>query len=477
MSDKVAGSPPSGQTEPTAPSPGPTVVRTPATGPLAAEAAAATLLKLEAGLRTVRSFNELTYYAANEFRPVTRSQQACVVNCSDGARPRIEAVSSLSVVDRSAPLIVALEAILTRLAAVHGLDTPREFEIGAFAEPDDPTVRGYPLPQLLWLPFLDLNGGVLGGLLQARTVPWTDRDITIGKHLAGAVSFAWLAVKPRPRRFPRQLFATPRRKLIAAAFVAGVSLFPVSMSALAPAEVAPKGAYIVTAGVDGVVEAVDVDPNAAVTKGQTLVRIGDTVLRNRYEIAAREVVVAESQQKRATQLAFVDMRGRHELAIAQSELDLRLAERNFAKDMLERATVVSAYDGVAFFTDKKDLIGRPVAAGEKLMEIVDPESLQFNIDLPVADAIVLKPGARVKIFLDYDPLDPIEAVLVRADYKARVRETQQLAFRLVAELAPGSKRILRLGVRGTAQVYSDRTPFIFYLLRRPLAAARQMIGI
>jgi hypothetical protein len=145
--------------------------------------------------------------------------------------------------------------------------------------------------------------------------------------------------------------------------------------------------------------------------------------------------------------------------------------------MLQRTIVMAQKPGVAFFADKRDLIGRPIAAGEKLMEIVDPESYQFNIDLPVSDAIVLKPGARVKVFLDSDPLHPIEATLVRSDYKARVKDNQILAFRLVAEPADTTSQKLRLGVRGTAEVYSDKAPLLMYVLRKPLAAARQYLGI
>ena len=66
---------------------------------------------------------------------------------------------------------------------------------------------------------------------------------------------------------------------------------------------------------------------------------------------------------------------------------------------------------------------------------------------------------------------------MRAGYQARVRENQQLAFRLVAEADPAHAAAARLGVRGTAQVYSDSVPLGFYLFRRPIAAARQWLGL
>ena len=111
------------------------------------------------------------------------------------------------------------------------------------------------------------------------------------------------------------------------------------------------------------------------------------------------------------------------------------------------------------------------------MELADPRHFEFRIDLPVADAIVLNAGARVQVFLDSDPLRPVEARLVRTAFKARTHDNQQLAFRLVAERDGAETRPIRLGVRGTAQVFSDKVPLAFYLFRRPLSALRQWFGI
>ena len=144
--------------------------------------------------------------------------------------------------------------------------------------------------------------------------------------------------------------------------------------------------------------------------------------------------------------------------------------------MLQRTEIRAERDGVAFFADKKDLVGRPVTVGESLMELADPRTSEVRIDLPVGDAIVLHDGARIKVFLDSDPLRPIEARLARASYKAAPREAQQFAFRLVAYAAQAEGTAPRLGMRGTAQIYSDNVPLGFYLFRRPIAALRQWSG-
>ena len=436
--------------------------------------AAGALLKFENDLRQIRSLAEFGYFAANESRPVTRSQQTFVFNCTGDAM-KLVSVSAMSSVDRAAPLAVWTEAILAAIKRVHSLSGHLEFDANSIVVDKGTAYPGYPLPYMLWVPFCHLNGRVSGGLLQTRMTPWTESDVVVSRHVASACAYAheMLTTRLPTWQIPK---ASKKTMISTAVAVAALCFVPVSMSALAPVEVTPKHAFVVTAPVDGVVERVLVEPNAVVKKDQPLVQMADTVLRNRLEVAEREAVVAEAKVKKASQLAFVDARGRHELGVAQAEMQLRYAERDYSRDLLLRATIKSDRDGVAFFTEPKDLIGRPVAVGERLMDLADPRRLEFKIDLPVADAIVLRDGARVKVFLDSDPLTPVEAKLIRADFQARPRENQQLAFRLLADRLTDDARPLRLGVRGTAQVYSDKVPLAFYLFRRPLSAARQWIG-
>lgn len=111
------------------------------------------------------------------------------------------------------------------------------------------------------------------------------------------------------------------------------------------------------------------------------------------------------------------------------------------------------------------------------MEIADPAHVEIRIDVPVADSIILSDDKRVKIFLDSDPLRPREGVIVHGDYQAKVREGGTVAFRIVAIFAENSVSPPRLGIRGTAQLYGDRVPLVYYILRRPLAVLRQWIGL
>jgi HlyD family secretion protein len=439
--------------------------------------AAARLLRLETDLRRIRAADAVGFFVANETRQVTKSQQTFVLGLDRLGKICVTAVSALVTVDRSAPLIVWVEALLFEIEKECTLNAVREFDAHGIELSPGVKQASYPLKFMVWLPFLDMQGKLIGGMLQAKTAPWSESDLVVSKHVADACAHAYIALNANVRSPSFTFSIKPRFVGATAAVLIAVGCVPVSMTALAPVEVSPRSSFVVTAPVEGVVDAVLVQPNSAVRKDQPLVRLSDTILRNRLDIADREVMVAEAKAKKSAQLAFVDVRGRHELGIAQAEHELRRAERDYAKELLDRSVVRADRDGIAFFADAKDLIGRPVAVGERLMELADPALLEFRIDLPVADAIVLRDATRVKIFLDSSPFDPIEAKLIRTDFQARQRENQTLAFRIIAESEGSQPKIVRLGVRGTAQVYSDRVSLAFYLFRRPISAARQWLGI
>ncbi|MCB1510386.1 MAG: HlyD family efflux transporter periplasmic adaptor subunit [Hyphomicrobiaceae bacterium] len=445
--------------------------------PAAGASPAAALLKIQADAIDASTVSELAFVAANSPRTVMRAQQIVVLQRDARDRFRVRAVSSLAHIDRASPTVLWFESFVELLAREHGAAQIRSLPAASFDGGYQKFGKSYPLSQAMWLPWVDRQGQVVGGMLLLRTTPWTEVDAAVGKHLALTLTHAWVAMTKGTWARPRMPKWSKRTKWLAAAVVVGLLLLPVPMTALAPVEVAPKSAQAVTPGIEGVVKAVLVEPNERVKKGQPLVQLVDIALRNRFKIAEREVAVAQTKYKRAMQSAFVDARGRHELGLARSELALKIAERDYAFDMLSRTVIRASADGVAFFGDKRDLVGRPVAVGERLMEIARLDNIEFRIDLGVSDAIVLNDGARVRVFLDSAPLSPISATLVRAAYRAQVRENQQLAYRLVAEAGADQTANLRLGVRGTAQVYGDLVPLAYYLLRRPIAMARQWLGL
>ena len=443
--------------------------RTPATN------AALQLLQFEADLRRARSLGELRVLVVNGARGLVHCRHVFAVQASLPSGISISAVTELAVVDRSTPLIGWIERVLSRFEKDCGLTAAREFTLRSYSTASDDAARMYPLDHALWMPLRTFNGAQHGGLLFVRDTPWREADVTIANRIAETTAHA-ASVFAGPRFDWRELVKNRRRVAAIGAAALLIATFPVSITTLAPFEIMPRAPYVVAAPIDGVIEEILVAPSSEISQGQVLLRLADIVVRNKFAVAEREVAVADAHLKRTMQQAFTDVRGRHEIAIAQAELKLKRAERDFARDMLGRSQLKAPHGGIVVFGDARDLIGKPVQTGEKIMEIAEPARVEIRIDAGVSDAALLKPEARVKVFLDSDPMQPHEAKLDRADYQARLREGGNLAFRAVAIFTDGTPPP-RLGLRGTAQIYGNTAPLAYYLLRRPIAAARQWVGI
>ena len=439
------------------------------------EAARLLLLAIEAEAREAATLLELYTLIANETPKLTRARQVFVIR-QDGNGPKVVNVSSIARVDRGAPLLQWIEQTIARVAAEHGLDKLREFDLSAYAGPSDTMARAYPLRQAIWVPFNDRSGGICGGMLLTREIAWTERDTLIASRIAGAYGHAVISLEASERKLARYL-PGKRAWLIAFAAIAALLLVPVSMTTLAPVEVVPRKPFIVASEVDGVIEDIPIEPNTMVKAGQVLVHFANTVLKNRLQLAEREVLVAEARLKTTTQVAFADVRGKHELAVTRAELELKTAERDYARELLAKTDIKAARDGLAVFSNKNELIGRPVSVGERLLQIADPEAFEFQLDVPVADSIILSEGARTKIFLDNSPLTSLEATICRTEFLARPNDGVTLSFRVTAKPEAEKMTAPRLGARGTAQIYGERVPIGFYLLRRPFTVFRQWIGL
>lgn len=176
-------------------------------------------------------------------------------------------VSAITKVERTSPLVIWVRQTIARLAHHLDIADAQEFSVEAFSVPADATAAAYPLRQLLWIPFKDLDGQVIGGMLQARLVPWSENEITISRHLAGAYAHALMAMAPRTtaRWWP----AFSRRTLLLSSLaIVGLAAFPVSMSALAPVEVAPRRRSLSQRRSKNLMlEQVLVDPSNPVIKG------------------------------------------------------------------------------------------------------------------------------------------------------------------------------------------------------------------
>lgn len=431
-----------------------------------AERVFAVFLGLQAQARQAATTEQLAFAMVNDGQGLFGYRHAALLVAG-----KVSALTGISVVEPNAPFVAFVERAASQRLAAGLLGEPGVVDPGSLDESSRDDWQALSAPHAFWLPLKDRQGAVFGGLWVARDTPWSEAEQALLVQLGGTYGHAWLALQPRK---PWRL-RWPKKKLLAlAAALALVLLVPVRQSVLAPAEVVPQGGRVVAAPLDGVIAEFLVKPNQSVAAGDLLVRFDATTLKAQADVAERALGVAEAELKANSQRAFADAESSARIDLLAARVEQKRAERDYARQLLARSEVRAERAGIAVFADAERLTGKPVQTGERLMQIADPAQAELRIELPVGDAIALEPGAEVALFLDSDPLNRHDARLERAAYEAQATAAGQLAYRLDATFADAPPRI---GLRGTAKLFGARAPLAYYLLRRPLAALRQNLGL
>lgn len=274
----------------------------------------------------------------------------------------------------------------------------------------------------------------------------------------------WETIKKKPQRLKRIGIG-----------LAVLLLFPVRLTVLAPAEIIALKAEAVSAPTDGVVKTFHVQPNQPVTVGQPLFSLDDTTLRNRYEIAQKSLAVARAEALAANQKAFDSLQSKSELGTLLGRVREKEAEVRYLEEMLGRIDVVAAQDGVFIYGDPNDWLGKPVSTGERIAQLAQPNQLGVMVWIPVADAIALDVGASMRVYLQVSPLSALSAELIQTSYQASLSPENVASYRVRGKLLDGDTA--HIGLRGVAKVYGGWRPMFYWIIRRPLGAFRQWMGI
>lgn len=389
----------------------------------------------------------------------------------------LRTVSGLATVAEDSPFTLWLTR-LTRLAEQNLSGSgPTRIAPGMFAaELGDAWAEWWP-EHGVFVPLVSAQGKRLGAVLMVREWPWQDADLQELQALS--VSWAYFVQALRgPQPVLSQLWqrakAKPRARWVLALTLLALCI-PVRLSALAPAEIIALQAEAVSAPMDGVVKAFAVAPNTAVKKGQLLLSLDDTTLRNRREVAEKSLEVSHADALAAQQKAFDNMQSKGELGALQGRVREKEAELAYLGEALTRMELRAALDGVFVYGDPNDWLGKPVATGERIGQLAQPQDLGVLVWLPVGDAINLEPGAGMRVYLQVAPLNALSAQLVQASYQATPSPEGVSSYRVRGKLAAGEQA--RIGMRGVAKIYGDWRPLVYWMLRRPLGAVRQWLGL
>ncbi len=427
--------------------------------------------------REAGSDRELGFILVNDTLSLAPYRQAALCLVGEGAY----SLSGVVQIEANAPYAQWLERLSAHLLAHEPLpacltaaDLPPELA-AQWAD-------WWPM-HALWLP------GAGGGVLFVREAAWSEDEITVltewmgawsahftSRHRAASVSVR--SIRERlaggwAHRAGQPWWRQPRWRWALA--LAAVLALPVRLAVLAPGELVPARPAVVRSPLDGVIEQFQVTPNQTVRAGEPLFKFDEALIRSRLEVAQQALATAQTDYRQSLQMALSDPKARSQLAPLMGKIEERRAEVALVTEQLTRSRVSAPQEGVVLMDDASEWIGKPVSVGERILRIAALDDREVEVWLPLADAIVLAPGAEVTLYLNANPLSPLRAQLRYMAHDAQPRPDGQFAYRVRATLVEDTDH--RVGLKGTAKLNGGWVPLGYWMVRRPWAALRGYLGV
>jgi hypothetical protein len=457
--------------------------------------ALATLIGLARRAREARNTAELDFIAVNETHSLVPYRQAALWINGDG----VGALSGVVTREANAPYVLWLNKVFRHLHHIATGPAPHILKTTDLPDAERDQWNDWLPRHGLMLSLPAVNGDFSGGaVLLARDQPWTDAECALlaewGAILSQArallgrdrgVAHIWRCligktttgtgrgVSSLAARLRR--LSTSWRLWLSIALISTVFI-RVPLSVLAPAELVPLRPAIIRAPLDGVIDSVLVTPNQRVAQHDALFEFDRTNLINRLQVADRGLATLQAEYRQKAQQALYEQTSKAQLAVLQGEIAEKEAEVSYLRELNARGLVSSPRDGLVLFGDPTEWVGRPVVTGERVMIVADEHAVEVEAWLSPADAIPLEHGAEVKLYLNAEPLQPVAARLSYVAHEAIERPDGHYAYRVRANLTE-SGQPPRVGLKGTAKVHGEDVSLAYWILRRPLAAARAWLGL
>ncbi len=438
--------------------------------------------------RQAESDRELGFILVNDTVGLAPYRQAALWLAQEG----VWCLSGVVQVDANVPHVQWLDAVAHHLTQINTGSDPQTHNLRTFTAQDLPADLAAQWDQwwpahAVWLGS-PVGKDPAGAGILVREEPFTPEELPLLNEW-GAIWWHAFAASHRPKLprlrgwkdkahhalawVPGQVWWRQRRLQVMLAILA-VLLWPVRLTVLAPGELVPAHPVVIRAPLDGVIDIFHVQPNQKVQANQPLFSFDEMVIQSRLEVAQQALATAETDYRQTSQQALIDMRAKAQLGVLAGKVEERRAESDYLQEQLARARVLAPQPGLVLMDDPSDLIGKPVATGERILRIATLDDIEVEAWLPLADAIVLEPGDSVTLYLSANPLSPVSAHLRYMAHDAVQRPDGSFAYRVRATLDDKTQH--RVGLKGTARVHGSWVPLAYWMLRRPWATVRGYLG-
>lgn len=451
------------------------------------------LVSLIKNVRHVSGKPELEFFMVNQTYNMVPYRQ-CVYWEWSGEFASVKTISGLIEIDPDGPYILWLQNTVKELIQSK-LNTKKTSEDGKIARAIVYPITAKDCPENSreewseWLSkhavlvlFKNKKDKIIGGLLADRDKDFNPLEQALIEDLGDSYSYS---LEYFQKQKGQKLFSSSSgealkrpRKFMRYVWIALIliMLFPVRMSATAPAEVVAYKPDVIAIPFNGTIEEVLVTPGQYVEEGETLIRMDQTTLENQSLMAESEMEIAQIALQKTEREAMTDRSKLADIAILKSQLAQRSAEKKYAQELLSKGDIKAERSGIAVFADPNSLRGKPVSAGEQIMLLADPQQSELLIRVPVDSMIEIDQDVPAKFFLSVMPLANSYANYDSIGYQASPDGDGLLTYKIRARFEDQSQAP-RIGWTGVGKIYGEWTILAANILRRPLVTMRRKLGI
>ena len=328
-------------------------------------------------------------------------------------------------------------------------------------------------PNVQWFPIFSKKKLVMGLWLERWAgSPWQEEEINILNFLMQGYGVAWERFVPK---FTLKMLGKRQYLFLSIILFCALFLIHIPLRIVAPCEIVPKEPVMITAPLEGIVEEVIVRPGQDILAGQVLFVYDKRVPLQELKVAQKQVQIIQSELNRAITLSFKDARSLPEIATLRIKLQKEQLRLELAEYQVDKLEVSSPMDGIAMLDSPEQWRGKPVRIGERVLVVSSPKMTKVRLWIPESDNVILDRSKPLKIFLNVSPEHSINAKL---DYIADYTQmTDKGIPSFVSEAEWENDEVnVKMGLKGTAILYGQEVSLFYWIVRRPWANLRSMIG-
>jgi RND family efflux transporter MFP subunit len=263
----------------------------------------------------------------------------------------------------------------------------------------------------------------------------------------------------------RRFMAIDRRRrafilAIAAAVILIMVVVPVPMRVSGDAQIAPDQTQYLRAEQDGVVQQIFVHEGQRVEPGTPLAQMDDWKARAALAGIQARYNTAMAQAADALVRNDTTTAGQHQL-----EANFLRGELARATEQVSRMTLRARAAGVVATPHVENVMGKKLALGDPIMEIVSTESVVADVAVPERDINLLHVGDSARVKLEAFPARTFSGFVNVVSPAGQVTGENRTFYARIA--VSNSDGAIRPGMQGLGKVRTGLWPLGYVILRDP----------